>query len=74
MILDSKITNHRVKWQFSKLNEHNDKEIGPFIQTDHGVNGSVHIIDSKTIKISHFTYDGKKGCQRVVNQCLVQLM
>ena len=61
-----------MKWQFDRLSEPNDKEIGPFVETDHGVNGSVHIIDSKTIKISDFTYDGKIGRKRVVKQYLVQ--
>ena len=60
-----------MKWQFARLSEPYDKNIGPFVESNHGVNGSVHIIDSKTIKISHFSYDGKKRRLRVVNCCLI---
>ena len=35
------------------------QEIGPLMGHHHGVKGVVYIVDSKTIKIVGFAYDGK---------------
>lgn len=34
-------------------------EIGPFLQTEHGVSGVVHVVDDETLLIRDFTYDAQ---------------